>query len=181
MKNFIMMATLLILSGLSTHAQAGTALTDDMTKKYFDNCVVGAQKEATMTPDNQNKFCACTAMNMQKSMTQEDVAALSSRGDTQRNAVNIMLIKVNGPCLQYPTHDLLNNKCMTDLGKADVCSCVANKMAFFMKDISGRMLPKLLAENPNLFDTQTPILESPEFVETERKIVLACATNPHHN
>lgn len=183
MKKFLMITALLCVTSfpsLSHAASAGTPITDEIAKKYFDNCVMGAQKEGTMTPENQQRYCACTSLNMKQSMTQEDLAALSAQGDVARAALNKVLTHVNGPCMQYPTHDLLHKKCMIDLKRADICSCVSNKMANFMKDISGRMLPQILASNPNVFDPMTPIMETPEFVKTEKEIALGCATNPNN-
>lgn len=180
MKKFLLMTALLFVANIPVASQAaGTPITGEMADKYFKNCVAGAQKDGTMSPETQKKYCACTAMNMQKSMTQEDLAALSSRGDTARAALNKVLISVNGPCYEYSTHDLINNKCMTDVKNPAICSCVSSKMANFMKDISARMLPSILQKDPNIFDPMTPIMESPEFVETQQKITFSCATNPN--
>lgn len=180
MIKFIMMMTFLLIASAPSYA-AGTPITNEMAEKYFANCVANAEKDGTMSKDSQNKYCACTAMNMQQSMTQEDLTALSSHGDTARAALNKVLITVNGPCMQYPTHDLLNNKCMADVKNPAICSCLSNKMGNFMKDISKRMLPTLLANDPNIFDPMTPIMESLEFVQTQQKIALSCATNPNQN
>lgn len=182
MKKLLLMSAILFVANMPVASYAaGTAITGEMAEKYFANCVTNAQKDGTMTPDSQNKYCACTAMNMQKTMTQEDLSALSSKGDAQRAALNKVLINVNGPCMQYPTHDLLNKKCMSDVKNPAICSCLSNKMGNFMKDISRRMLPTLLANDPNIFDPMTPIMESPEFVQTQQKIALSCATNPNQN
>ncbi len=180
-KLLLMMALLFIATAPSLSYGANTQITGEMTEKYFANCVAGAEKQGTMTPDSQKKYCACTAMNMQKTMTQEDLSALSGRGDAARAALNKVLISVNGPCLQYPTHDLIHGKCMTDVKNPAICSCLSNKMANFMKDISARMLPDILAKDPNIFDPVTPIMETPEFVQTQQKIALSCATNPNQN
>lgn len=180
MIKFIMMMTFLLIASAPSYA-AGTPITNEMAEKYFANCVANAEKDGTMSKDSQNKYCACTAMNMQQSMTQQDLTALSSHGDTARAALNKVLISVNGPCMQYPTHDLLDNKCMADVKNSAICSCLSNKMGNFMKDISKRMLPALLANDPNIFDPMTPIMESPEFVQTQQKIALSCATNPNQN
>ncbi|MBL8641065.1 MAG: hypothetical protein JNL76_03010 [Alphaproteobacteria bacterium] len=184
MKKIILMTTLLLTcisdgpSYASGSSVSGTPITDEMSSKYFSNCVASAQKEGTMTKETQNQYCACTAMNMQKTMSQEDLVNLSTPGDKARKSLNKVLISVNGPCMQYPTHDLIHKKCMTDVKSPEICSCLSNKMGIFMKDISGRMLPDLLKKDPNLFDPVTPIMETSEFIETQRKIALSCATNP---
>lgn len=182
MKKLLLMTTLFFATvSPSFSFAAGTEITGEMAEKYFANCVANAEKEGTMSKDSQNKYCACTAMNMQKAMTQEDLSALSGRGDAARAALNKVLVSVNGPCMEYPTHDLIHNKCMADVKNAEVCSCLSNKMGHFMKAISARMLPTLLEKNPNIFDPMTPIMETPEFVETQQKIALSCATNPNQN
>jgi hypothetical protein len=151
-----------------------------MAEKYFNNCVTNTQKQGTLTTQNQQRYCACTAMNMQKSMTQEDLAMLSTpQNEAARLVLNKILVDVNGPCMQYPVHDLIENKCMTDLKNVAICNCLSNKMAQFTAQQSQKMMPKLLADNPNLFDPLTPIMESQEFQQTQQSIALSCATNPN--
>ena len=70
-------------------AFADTPITDAVASAYFENCMQGLQKQDTMTPDTQKKYCACTALNMKKSMSQEDVVALSKN---ERAALNKVLI-----------------------------------------------------------------------------------------
>ncbi len=174
---FIICLTFVIM--LSAPSYAGTAITDDIANKYFENCVTGAQKQGTMTPNTQKRYCACTAMNMQQSLTQEDLSALSAQDDAARLVLNKILLNVNGPCMQYPVHDLIEKKCMTDLKNAGICSCLSNKMGQYTAQQSQKLMPKLLADNPNLFDPLTPIMESQEFQQTQHSIALSCATNPN--
>ncbi len=178
MKNIFYLTVFLFLFTLPSLGIAGTTITNEMADKYFSNCVEGAKKEGTMTTDGLNKYCACTAMNMQKSMTQEDLTDLSGTGQKQRNALNKMLLDVNGPCMQYPVHDMLHKQCMADVKNSEICNCLSTKMGSFMADISKRMMPELLADNPNLYDPTTPILESQEFKVRQNQIALSCATNP---
>jgi len=181
MKKTTLTLTLLLGIVLYGTSNAATPITDIMAEKYFANCITGAQKEGTMTTNTQKKYCACTAMNMQKSMSQEDLKALTNHDDSARLALNKILLDVNGPCMEYPTHDLLNKKCMTDVKNESICSCLSNKMGLFMKNISKRMLPQILADNSNIFDPMTPIMESQEFITTKRQVALSCATNPNSN
>jgi hypothetical protein len=170
---------LLVLCAVPIHAFAGTPLTDTMTSKYFDNCVNGLPKQNTMPQESGKRFCACTAMNMQRAMTQEDIQALSGQDQAARNAINKILIDVNGPCMEYPVHDMIQKECMTKLGNPNICNCLSNKMAIYTKQQTQTILPKLLAQNPNLYDTVTPIVESPEFQQAQQQIALSCATNPN--
>lgn len=179
MKNIVCLTALLVFFAFPSFAKSGTPINDEMTDKYFANCVDGVKKEGTMSVEGGNKYCACTAMNMQKSMSQEDITALSGTGTPQRTALNKMLLDVNGPCMQYPVHDMLFNQCLKDVKNDAICTCLATKMGDFMADISKRMMPELLEDNPNLFDPMTPILESPEFQQRQQQIALSCATNPN--
>jgi hypothetical protein len=151
MKNILASLSLIILIAAPTIGIAGTPITNEMADKYFGSCVELAKKEGTMTSENTKRYCACTAMNMQKSMAQEDLTDLSGTGVKQRTALNKMLIDVNGPCMHYPVQDLLNNKCMIDVKNKQVCSCLSTKMGIYMAEISKKMMPELLADNPNLF------------------------------
>ena len=172
--------SLLLLCAVPFWAKAATPITTEMAEKYFSNCVSGAQKDGTMTAENQKRYCACTAMNMQKSMSQEDLSILSSPDKSiQRQSVNKILIDVNGPCMQYPIHDLINKKCMTDLKNEAICSCLSTRMGQFTKQQSQKMMPQILADNPEIFDPLTPIMESQEFQKTQQQIALYCATHPN--
>lgn len=180
MKNFKAICLLMLISIFpATSFAAGTPITNDMAQKYFNNCVAGAQKEGTMVPQNQQRFCACTAMNMQKTMTQEDLAALGAKDKTARMALNKVLINVNGPCMGFPVHDLIQKKCMTDLKNPAICGCLSNKMGQFTAAQSQKMMPEILARNPEIYDPLTPIMESQEFQQTQQSIALSCATNPN--
>jgi hypothetical protein len=117
---------------------------------------------------------------MQQSMSQEDLTALSSKDKAvARLALNKVLLNVNGPCMQYPVHDLLQNKCMTDLKNPAICGCLSKKMGKYTAQQSQRMMPQILAQNPEIFDPLTPIMESQEFQQTQHSIALSCATNPN--
>ena len=178
MKNILCLTLFGTLISLSSFGLAGAPISNEMADKYFSSCVDGAKKEGTMSGEGGNKYCACTAMNMQKSMTQEDVTDLSGTGQKQRNALNKMLLDVNGPCMQYPVHDMLLKQCLVDVKNKAICSCLSTKMGDFMADISKRMMPELLEDNPNLFDPMTPIIESPEFQQRQQQIAISCATHP---
>lgn len=181
MKKILLLTIIIIATTIPALSYAaGTPVTDEIAKKYFDNCVAGAQQQGTMTPATQQRYCACTAINMKQKMTQEDLAALSAKGDVARAALNKVLLDVNGPCMEYSTYDLINKKCMTDVKNAAICSCLSTKMGAYIKDVSGRMLPQLLAANPNAYDLVTPVMESPEVENTQRQIALQCATNPNN-
>jgi len=179
MKNPLFCIILLMTLIISSYTYAGTVITPEMGEKYFENCVSNTKKQGTLSSENQKKFCACTAINMQKSITQEDIRALSYRDKSARLAMNKILIDVNGPCMQYPVYDLLNNQCMADLKNTAICSCLSGKMALFTKAYTQKMLPQLLKDNPEIYDPMTPIMESTEFQRTQQNIALSCATNPN--
>lgn len=163
----------------SVAASAATPVTIEIANQYFANCVAGAKKEGTMQPQTQERYCACTALNMHKSLSQEDLATLNYQNEASRLVLNKILTEVNGPCMEYPVHDLIMKKCMTDLKNPAICECLSTKMGNFTAQQSRQMMPKLLAENPNLFDPLTPIMESQEFQQTQQQIALSCATNPN--
>ncbi len=175
--------TFLVLIPLLTMVESwsvgATPITDDIAKNYFNNCVTGAIKEGTMTADTRQRYCACTAMNMQSSMTQEDLSALSYKDEKARLVLNKILTDVNAPCMQYPVHDMIAKKCMVDLNNPPICGCLSRKMGQYTAQQAQKMMPQLLADNPDLFDPLTPIMESQEFEQTQKGIALSCATNPN--
>jgi len=170
----------LCLLMLTASAQAGTPITHDMAQRYFENCLKLAPiTTPDMKPETQKRYCACTAKTMMGTMSQEDLKALGSKDPiTARTATNKVIVDVNAPCTRYPIHDMLQNKCMTDLGNAAICSCLSTKMAAYVETQSKALLAPILQKNPNIYDPTAPIVNSPEFQAMEKKIALGCATNP---
>lgn len=163
------------MSSAMSSAHADTPMTDELTNQYFENCLNGLQKDSTMTPNSKKAYCVCTSVNMKKSMTSEDLIALS---ENKRPALNKVLLDVNGPCMQYPVRDMIQKKCMTDLKNDAMCSCLSQKVGEYTKQEVQKKLPKILADNPDVYDTMSPIVDSPEFQQATQQMALSCATNP---
>jgi hypothetical protein len=187
---FVMMSTVIAAPNATTITQPktaqsaqkskiiGTPLTQDMAEKYFTNCLESSRAQGIMSETTAQNYCGCTAVEMKDNLSQEEVAGLNEKMEVSRPVLNKVLIEVNGPCIHYPVKDLVHSKCMTDVGNSPVCQCVSEKISQFIKNISGRMLPEILKEDPNIFDPMGPIMESNEYKMRERQIVMSCATNP---
>lgn len=156
-------------------AHADTGLTDKVTAQYFENCLGSLQKDNTMTAGSKKAYCACTSVNMKRSMTSEDLVALS---ENKRLALNKVLLYVNGPCMQYPVSEMLQKKCMTDLKNESMCSCLSQKVGKYTQQEVQKKLPQILADNPDVYDIISPIVNSPEFQQATQQMALSCATNP---
>lgn len=172
----IIVCMIILSPMLLASAHAATPLTNGMVNDYFKRCMQGVKKDGTMRPETQKPYCVCTALRMKTSMSQEDVAALS-RND--RAALNKVLIDVNGPCMQYPVQDLIYSRCINSVKNQPACSCLSRKAGEYTKQEAQKKLPKLLADNPNLEDIMSPIINTPEFDRAQEQIAASCATNPN--
>jgi hypothetical protein len=164
---------LLVASG----AAFATPITKEMGDQYYENCLKGAENEGTMSPKSQATFCKCTSGKMQDNMTIEDIQALSAKGDPARAALNKVLEFVQAPCLQAPVHDMIAQKCQTEIGKPQVCNCLSQKMAEYTEQQAVHLMGKILKQNPNIVDPMAAIVDSEDFQTTQQSIALSCLTN----
>lgn len=179
MKHYIAIFMLCLTLSFFNTAQAQTPVNAQTAQTYTQNCE--ATRDPRMLNDTQEIFCQCTAMQMQKSYTMEDMQNLSKQDATGRAAVNKMLLNVYAPCMEFPVRDLIYAKCKADAYQAQqgICECLSKRMAGYMTAESQKLLGGILQRNPNIIDPITEIMASPEFAQKEKRIVLDCIQNPN--
>ncbi len=152
-------------------AKAQTSVSSEMARDYITNC--NKQTDERMSKETQDIFCRCTALQMQKNISVEDMQAMSS-GD--RDAANKILINVYAPCMEFPVRDLIFNKCRKDAYQAgkQICDCMATKVAAYTAEQAQEQLENILKYNPDVYDPMQEIIESNGFQKYEKRVVLEC-------
>lgn len=171
--SFFVYSFLLAFASIGT-AHAQTPITDEMTEAFYHDCVRIENEE--MSAGTHDIFCQCTAQKMQENLSVEDVHTMRGNGQSARNALNDMMIKVYAPCMEFPVHDLIYNRCMKEemRAKKGICGCLAGKMSAYTAQTAQETLGDVLKKNPNITDPMEPIVNSGAFARTEKKLVLEC-------
>jgi hypothetical protein len=172
---------LLLLCLLAPSAAFAQAVDKATANAYYKNCM--AQSDPRLTPDSQSALCSCTAAQMTKSMTLQDMKDLGQQTPAGEAALNKMLLNVYAPCMTYPVQDLVNSQCANDpkikaIGSAmsmdRLCGCMAKKTGDWYA-VQGRgLMAQILARDPHITDIITPIMESRQFNDQAYANLRAC-------
>lgn len=154
---------------------------DSFSKRYYTNCM--SKKDNILKGDNQKKLCSCSAEHMNKSMTVENIKAMSmnsKEGESQRRR---MLLEVYAPCIQYPASALLYENCIsgndvkTKLPDYQrVCGCMATNMGFYINKNGPAAIADSIAKNPNDQNPLASLMNSAEFQAQAQAELLKCVT-----
>lgn len=169
-----LIALLLAVMFSAQTATAATPLTGAQTERYLVSCV--SQPSRTMDSTTLKSFCECTALQMQKNMTMEDLIAQGGNDQAARNALNKTLTQVYAPCIQFPVQALVMKRCLADatITKKSACSCAAKEMANYTAREAVTKLPGILASNPNVTDPTEAFMGTKEFEATQEQIADSC-------
>lgn len=153
---------------------AQTVISNQDANQYYQSCLT--KTDPRITKPTQDIFCQCTASFMKKNMSVEDVQAMAKQDQTGRNALNKMLTQVYAPCMEFPVRDWVYQKCTQDAFQAgkQICSCMSDNMAKYVRERASQDLPTILANNPNLTDPMEAIVNSQSYEQAEKRIVLGC-------
>lgn len=173
---------ILALTPWAAQAQQGqTPISQDMAKKYYENCGARPDSLNAMTPESKNMLCTCTAAQLMKSMTVEDIKIMGGNDQSARNALNKMLINVYAPCMEFPARDLVYGNCV---GNAQLkaaasniqglCGCVAGEAAQYIAANGPSIMKQEIAKNPNVTDPLAPLMESAEFTQASQSFTMKC-------
>lgn len=165
--------TVLLQGDDTTPAQTSFA------ERYYDNCLKA--EHTNFTPQGQEALCACTAAQIQEVMTEEEINVMGQNTNAGQAVRDKVLIQVYGPCIRYPTHDLIFNRCMrdTELGRqlkkhTAVCTCLADKMADFVDQNAPDVLTTTMYSNPGITDPLYHMVESSFFNKKAQSFVQYC-------
>ena len=168
---------LLMLLLLISPAHA-TPVSKDTANQYFQNCK--KQQDPRFSADIQELFCACTAVQLTKSFTLEEMQATAQQSQAGRNATNKLITEVYAPCIQYPAKTYHYNTCVEDpkskvLGDPQkICSCSADLVANHLQANAKSMFQDILRKNPNVLDPMQALYSDPPFQKFVQSKILGC-------
>ena len=144
--------------------------------KYYEQCWSIPRPEGTMTDQSRQTYCACTAENMKK-MVIEDLQAMQGQDQAARDAINKVLIDVNGPACTS-LHDKGLHK-MYDRRKQNIDLPMPFKRHF---GISFKTIPNIAerytGKKSNIYDPMGALMDTQEYKTTEKNCLSCAAGSP---
>lgn len=157
-----------------------TPISSDQANGYYNNCL--AQKSATFTASGQQMLCACTAAQMQKEMSVEEVQLMSQNTPEGQAMRDKMTLYVYAPCMKYPTHDLIYSRCINDpqikaaaKNAEALCQCMGDGMADFIDQKGPENLVASMRQNPGDLDPLGTLMNSDAFTQASQQVMQTCA------
>jgi hypothetical protein len=181
MKHYSSLILLSALLFLTPAVARATPISKATANAYYSNCM--KQADPRLSPQNQQALCACTSSQMMQSLTMEDMQAMGQKTAAGNAALNKMLINVYAPCITYPVQDLLNSQCMSDpkvkaIGSAmnmgRLCGCMSKRTGDWYAVQGRALMAQILAQNPNVVDIITPVMQSKQFNDQAYANLRAC-------
>jgi len=150
------------------------------SKAFYTNCK--NQQQQSLKPDTHELLCACSAANLQQGkMNVTEISQMredSPQGQAMRNK---MLTEIYAPCIEFPTHDLISSRCLSDpkiklatKQPAKVCGCMADRVSRHLADNAQEIIRAELAVNPNNLDPLGIFLNSAAYETQSRQALVAC-------
>ena len=176
-------AIFLLCLALAAAPAFATPVSKQQAEAYYTNCK--SQNDPRFSKDSQKMFCACTAAKiLNGGMSVEDVQDMRGNDQPARNALNKMIVNVYAPCMDYPAQEHYMSQCMTNPqtdkltgNKQRLCSCLAGKMASYLKQNGPQTFQTLLARNPNLTDPMQALTDDAQFKKFAQSQLMACVIN----
>ncbi len=142
---FVFMAMMWIGSVVMMHtANADTPITKEQAKKFYKDCVGNNLALQGMTPLQRDYFCSCSAVQMEKNLTVEDIQNFSNQKTPAGRAAMVkMLERVQFPCIIRPLGDNVRDECVRRAsanpqfaaGGKKYCGCLADTMMTYVKKV----------------------------------------------
>lgn len=176
MTKFALIALLLATFSLTGHANAQTPVSNEMAQNYLNSCV--QQPSQTMDKQTLTQFCQCTAANIQKNISFEEIQAQSKNDQAARNALNKIVTQVYAPCIQYPVGALVAKQCAANPQTSKnpaLCTCSSTQLAAYTQREAPQQLAALFAQNPNITDPSTAFMSTPQYAAAEKYIAETCS------
>ncbi len=158
-----------------------TAISKDMANKYYENCKSRPDPMKVMSEQSKDNLCACSAANLMKAMTVEDIKIMGGNDQAARNALNKMLTQVYAPCMEFPSRDLVYANCEDNAKLKAVasdikglCGCVAGQAAQYIAANGPGIMQQELMKNPNVTDPLGPLMQSQEFTQASQSFTMQC-------
>lgn len=180
-KATILLVACLFLVVIGSPASAETPVSNQQANAFYRHCIT--QSAPRLSESSQDALCSCTTVKMQETMQVEYIDIMKENTPRGQAMLNYMLLNVYAPCIAYPAHDLVYQKCLTDSSidaldlKADregLCSCMAERTGLWLSKEGQDIMTELLIDNPDLPDPISPVIESDVFQKSSYQNLVAC-------
>lgn len=180
-KIVLVRAVIVMMLALLPQAAHATKISDQESANYYKAC--NANRSTTMAAETQDEMCACTAAQMQRAMSVEDVSIMRENTTRGRAMLNKMLLQVYGPCMGSPMADLISAECdknpqiaLADqtMDRREICGCMAERVSQWFQEEGVAIMTEVLKETPNITDPTGPVYESKVYKEAEHEIMMSC-------
>ncbi len=148
-------------------------------RAYYDNCL--KNQSPNMSVDTQKLLCACTAVQMHKTMQVEDVRDMALQNEVGREATNKMIVSVYAPCMQHPAKELYYQNCISDpktqtltKNPQKTCECMSGNIAQYLSTRGVDIFQSILTRSPNITDPMAALAEDPQFEQYTRTQLMGC-------
>lgn len=152
---------------------------NEFANAYYNNCL--KKQHPLLDADSQEDLCACTAANIPQTMSVENMKAMQNADDEGRLQRSRMLMFVYTPCIEYPTRSLILNQCLNNpdvAGKIknyqQICSCLGDGMAEFMRDEAPRFIENEIRKNPDSVDPLGYMMRTPLYQNRSEYYLRQC-------
>jgi hypothetical protein len=159
--------------------KANQKVSNDMATKYYQNC--SQQSHPKMSAEALKKLCSCTATEMTKKMSVEEIRGMAENSPNGQFLRNKMLINIYAPCMKFPTYELLMGNCVNDpkiqatmTNYKKVCHCMADTMGRHVAKNGSRIVGEALQKDPNNLDPMGGYLESRDYEVTSAGYLKRC-------
>ncbi len=156
-----------------------TPIDRETANAYFLNCK--ATPDPRFSEEAQTQFCGCTATEMMKSFTREDMERIANPNNpAARTAVNKLMINIYAPCIQFPAQEYHYQTCVNDpkskiLGTPEIiCACAANHVAVYLQNNSKDLLRTILRKDPTIQDPMQAIYDDSGFQKYAQSKLMGC-------
>lgn len=173
---------LVLLTILSTSAAfAQTPVSRDQAQNYYEKC--RSKTDPRVHPETMDAFCSCTAKEMIKSMSVEDVEVMGSGVGQSRDKLNKMILEVYTPCMNYMVTEMVGAECMTNpdidkfsgkINKPALCQCMGEETGLWFTQEGRALMRDVLAKTPNIDDPLGPVMETKAFKEQTYSSISTC-------
>tara|TARA_B100000508_G_C11446420_1_gene271629 strand:+ start:432 stop:980 length:549 start_codon:yes stop_codon:yes gene_type:complete len=181
MKQILALLSLIVIIGVgfTLPVNAQTNVSPEVANKYFENCKM--QSDPRFSDLSQEMFCACTAAEMTRGYTIEDMQNAPRQDEVGRAATNKLIVNVYAPCIQYPAREYHYNTCVQNpktklLGSNvdKICGCTAEKVATHLNQNAGAMFKQILTVNPTIADPMQALYDDASFQKTVQSQLMSC-------
>ncbi|MCB1784235.1 MAG: hypothetical protein KDI13_09590 [Alphaproteobacteria bacterium] len=155
---------------------------EDYANFYFKKCV--ASEQNYLSEENHTALCACTAANMTKFMTPEQMQLIYADSKNGDKARQFMMVNAYGPCMPAVTRDATYGRCLIEnklreivSGKGKVCDCTADALEYYVNINTANIFYHAFKEAPLTIDPLERFIDGDTYMSVMRGNLDRCLYN----